>query len=636
MGRRALATGVLSLSLTVVRERPSRRRAYGINAPLFVSVAGGGRVRAREWSHLGLVLSDDALPPLDGGTVHIALHLNFQGYDIAVPARAKLDLTGDSPTPDGCTRLEFVDLPQRSVELIEHFVEDYVRGRLVPAADTLVRIDTPAEPISTKPDPPKPGEPEPRFSIRPYLTTLFYLALGLGVFAYIGLLLYANIWRMEVTTAVVTRPIEVVKMRDHGTVASIEVKPNEVVAPGAVIARLSNPELEERIERAEAVVETAKSATRRARKRLAINERRMQEYRILGRAAQRRVESDLRKARSDWLKAVKRLRDVVALGDSNAAGIGKKDVRKGALGWAWNEGEWGHACEGALKPREWADLVALRTMFPHADTIRLHRRKDLVPCAVLVNLYRNQARLREQLKKAETDAKRQRRVENVSNARLYNGREFIVDLDIAKLDKDKAKAREKEAKAVLTALERTRERNELRAARPGRVVDVSAAPSLSLSRGDPVAVIEADVPAVVEAYLNQEEIEVARMGDPVQLFLTALERHVPGRIVRIDRTSGFVDEQRSQYIWRGPEDRSGRVLITFDDEAFADEVASGLPVTVLFRRHSTSAATASAWNGVSDATGSAWSWMGDSLAWVRDGTQAYIGGGAAPGAVQIP
>ncbi|MEM6664263.1 MAG: hypothetical protein AAF666_19035, partial [Pseudomonadota bacterium] len=53
----------------------------------------------------------------------------------------------------------------------------------------------------------------------------------------------------------------------------------------------------------------------------------------------------------------------------------------------------------------------------------------------------------------------------------------------------------------------------------------------------------------------------------------------------IDRTSGFVDEQKAQYVWRGPQDRSARVLLKL--EADASALPSGLPAIVLFQRRGT-------------------------------------------------
>ena len=567
------------MSLTIVRDRPSVRRAYGINAPLFVSVAGGERIRAHEWSHVGLVLDRDVLPPLDGGLAHVTLHLNFQGYEIGVPVRAKEDLTGEvDPGPDRI-RLEFVDLPQRSAELIEHFVEDFVRGRIVPAQDTLVRIDAPAEPISTKPDKKPDDGAKDRIALKPILMTALYLVLGTLVMGYIAVLLYTNYVRLEVRTAVVSRPIETLRVNTNATISEVLKEPGDLVSRGEVVARLADPELEERIARAEAVVETAVNATRRARRRLAIDQRRIKDYRALDDAERTRTMRDLERARERWWRTLARLRRAVVLPD------GPGD----AAALIVLPGDRFATCEGGLKEREWADLIALRIMLPAPQTLRDLRRADLVTCRELGALYREHARLREDYREAVKQAKRRFRIDRLSDVRLFNGREFVVDLDVALLERDKAKAKETEARAMVDALRTSRSRGDIRAASGGRVVEMLAVPKLPMTRGDTLAVIEADVPPVIDVYLTQEEAEVVALGDRVDVYVPALDRRLDAVVARIDRTEGFRDEQRDQVVWRGPKDRSALATLRLEEDEVTGDLRTGLPVTALFHRRGASA-----------------------------------------------
>lgn len=136
-------------TMRVVRERPDSRRSYAIQAPLFVSVGSGPMQRAVEWSHLGIVLREG---DVTGDPHDVRLHLDFQGFEITVPVQLAPSTDLESVTPAGCVRFDFVELSQRSAELIEHFVENLVRGRITSADETLLCIDTPIDPISTKPE----------------------------------------------------------------------------------------------------------------------------------------------------------------------------------------------------------------------------------------------------------------------------------------------------------------------------------------------------------------------------------------------------------------------------------------------------------------------------------------------------
>ena len=533
---------------------------------MFVSLAGGERIRAREWSQLGMVVDEASVPPpvLAGGTVHSALFLNFQGYDIQVPARAKLDVTGEVDPGPGLVRLEFVDLSPRSAELIEHFVEDFVRGRVVPAQDTLVRIDAPPEPISTKPDKP-PDEGTGRRSWRPLIMSTFYLLLGAAVLGYLGVLFYANAIRLEVTSAVVTRPIETVRTSEDAVVERVFREPGDVVEPGDLIAKLADPELEERIERARAVVETAANATTRARRRLRIDEQRVRDYARLDNAARRTAERDLRTARREWWRSVEKLREVVSLRD-------EQPLRNAP----------DESCEARLKPRERADLWTLRTMLPVGQPIKTYARKRDVPCFVLTDLYREQVRLRRVYDDALKALGERDRLDILAERRVFNGREFVIDLDVAILERDKAKAREREARAMLAALMENRSRSEIRASSAGRIASLRIAPRLSLTRGDTVAVIEADVQPTIAAYLDQDEVATVALGDRADVYVPALDLRAEALITAIDRTAGFVDEQNAVHRWRAPKDRSALVILQMEEEETA--IPSGLPATVLFHR----------------------------------------------------
>ena len=568
------------MSLTIVRDRPSRRRAYGINAPLYVSVAGGARVRALEWSHLGLVLDRDDLPPLDGGLAHLTLHLNFQGYEIGVPAMAREDVTGEMDPGADRIRLEFVDLPQRSAELIEHFVEDYVRGRIVPAQDTLVRIDAPAEPISTKPDAPRNEDAAPRRNLKPLAMTLFYLVLGIGVMGYIGVLLYTNYVRLEVRSAVVSRPVETLRMNTNATVMEVLKNEGDRVRGGEVIVKLADPELDARIERAQAVVATAQAATRRARRRLAIEERRIRDYRALDDRERERTEEEVRRRLERWLRSVRRLQRAVV--------VPSDPIPSPSLVF-FQPGDVILSCQAQLKDREWADLTAIRLMLPEPLAIRDYRRAELVTCGELLALYREHRRDYEAFKQARRERDRRFKIDRMSETRLFNGREFVVDLDVAILERDKAKAKEAEAVAMVNALRRSRDAAEIRSASGGRVSRMLAVPSLPMNRGDAVAVLEADVPPVVDVYLTQEEAEIVVLGDRVDVYVAALDRHMGATVVRLDRTEGFRDEQRDRVLWRGPKDRSALAVLRFNESEVTGDLETGLPVTALFHRRSPSA-----------------------------------------------
>ncbi|MEO1001291.1 MAG: hypothetical protein AAFW69_11930, partial [Pseudomonadota bacterium] len=175
--------------MKIERERPCSRLAYGITAPLSVRVNGGAPVRAHEWSQLGVVLARTAVPAGDA-PLALTLLLDFQGFEIAVPVAA----TRDSEDDETATLL-FEGLEQRGREVLAHFVEGVVRGRMSHTDETILSIDAPVDPISTEPDSKGPAPGPARRAIWPAVMTCIYLLLGLTVFGYVGVLLYASFVR---------------------------------------------------------------------------------------------------------------------------------------------------------------------------------------------------------------------------------------------------------------------------------------------------------------------------------------------------------------------------------------------------------------------------------------------------------
>ena len=145
-----------------------------------------------------------------------------------------------------------------------------------------------------------------------------------------------------------------------------------------------------------------------------------------------------------------------------------------------------------------------------------------------------------------------------------------------------------------------RERQAVRAPFDGTVLELPRLNDGSVRRGDVIAIIEQRQMRQVTAYLNQDEVLRVGQGDEALLYIPALSETMKVTVVRIDRTSGFVQEEnRAQnpgYRWRGPVDRSAKVTLAFREPERVRDVEryrSGLPVVVVFPQRSTNSLLAS-------------------------------------------
>ena len=513
--------------MRIVREKPSQRRHHRVTAPLFVVIAGE-RYQAGDWSLGGLRVDafKDALPEV-GSDIELIVDVPFQGFSISFDVAAAVA----RHTEDGAGfAVTFTDLPERAHDLMKHFIEDLIRGQMASVDDVICRIDIPVTPISTKPDPnPNTEVPVRRWSFKTVFMTTFYLVLGVAVFSYVGVLVYANLIQLEIKTAVVSKPIETISMPIDGTVSSVLVEPGSAVRRGEALLTIQNRELEVKIDNAEIALMSSKSALQRARDKLRVEEQRLRDYRHINATELNEARADLTGKESSLEVAKRHLKRIEEL------------HRKG------------HATDRQL------DLA----------------RGDMILSKARV------AAMKETVSRSG-------RLASVSERRHHNGREFIVDLDLLRIDIEEREAERDEATAKLAALMKQRRTLFVRAPFDGTFTQLLHPAGAQLIRTAPLAVVEQAVEPVIDAFVSQEEILQVGLDDEAVIYLPALQRRVSATVVAIDRTSGFVDEQRSQYTWRGPKDRSARIELRLPADIAKDEkLSAGLPAVVVFNRRTT-------------------------------------------------
>jgi hypothetical protein len=128
--------GVSIMGVKVKRERPDQRRHHRVTAPLYVAL-DEFRVRATDWS-LGGFRVDNYPGPLPniGDELPLTLSLPFQGFEVTFECKAEV-VRDDEPTAMFACR--FTELGEREREVMQHFIEELVRGAMVDVQDTIQR-----------------------------------------------------------------------------------------------------------------------------------------------------------------------------------------------------------------------------------------------------------------------------------------------------------------------------------------------------------------------------------------------------------------------------------------------------------------------------------------------------------------
>jgi multidrug resistance efflux pump len=518
------------MSVKVVRERPDQRRHHRVTAPLFVTL-GTHTVRAADWSLGGLRVEAYPGPsPAVGDSVDLRLTLPFQGFDVACAAIGEIVRIDPSR---GMFALKFTQLGQREEQLMRHFLEELVRGSMVDVADTIQRIDVPITPVSTAPDAsPKDQVPVGRWPLKTILYSAFYLTLGLFVFGYTAVMMWSNVFRMEVQTAVITAPLVTVQAPGDGRVLWTNYKPGDAVPAGAVVLQVADNELERAIDLAE-------------------------------------VEIREKSARRDFLRR-QYTEALSELGD--LATVERKNIEQDSLQL--------DTLKAAAELAE-HQQVSVQQLFKKGYATRIQVDQARQKAIQAVN-----DRDRQQV---EVDARAKLAGHGVGQ-RFFNGSGFVGDR--AKLEAEIKLAQEESeiAEAKRDALLAHRVRLAVVAPYDGVIMELPRVDHAPINRGDIIAILEQPAARQVTAYLTQDEVLRVGLGDKALVYVPSFDDMVEAKITEIDRTSGFVEQMAGRYGWRGSMDRSAKVTLAFAESRTNEPtktIRSGTPAIVLFESRST-------------------------------------------------
>ncbi len=510
--------------MKIVRERPCQRLQHRVTAPLWVAWRHQV-IRAADWSLSGLRLDGVPVDELAvGDQVDLRLSLPFQGFDVGFVAGAEVvRMAADM------VAFRLIRVGERERNLMSHFIDELVRGSMVDVEDTIQRIDVPVTPVSTRPDPnPKEEIPVRRWPVRAIVMTVVYLTLGVGIIAFASFVAYANMFKLEVDTAVVTAPLDVVSAHADGRIMLADMAPGDRIEAGQTLGRLADSELEHSLDVATIAVERARARRDHVARQL--------DAATFGDRDREVVADNNRERTAAAVAALEARLELARARHARVEGIYSQ-------GWTTVEVVEEAADEVAILE---AELAVLRIDLGEFDETATETTADGLFDAV--RMEQGYANLAADLMLAEE--------------------ELLL------------------ARQELEALEMHRQRLDIAAPFDGRVVEVSKPDGATVLRGEDILIIERDQARTIEAFLDQEQILVVGLDDAATIYLPALDRRVAATVTRIDRTTGFIDEQRSHYSWRGPEDRSGRVILTFTEPTLGEQINAGLPAIVIFDRRS--------------------------------------------------
>jgi len=515
--------------MRITREKPCQRRHHRVSAPLYVSINQQAFTPTKDWSLSGLCIAEyQGHEVADNEQISLQVELPFQGFQISFEVSARVVRVTDSGQS---VFVEFVDLSERSFDLMNHFVDDLVRGKMATIDDTICRIDVPVTPISTSPTPnPEEQVPVKRWPIKSIVMSLFYILLGFLVFGYIGVIFYSSYFTMEIPYSVISSRIQTINMPVDGVLKPVNYNVGMYLEKGEPLFKIENEALTTKILTLAVKVKKTESELIEFKEKYRIENERMKLYQIVSKTDTKILRAQLASVKQELKFADENALRVYKLKNNNIASTKQLDEAK-----------------------------------------------------------TTQSKISYQVQELEAKLSQALAMESVSARRHYNHKEFSSDLDITALELQTLYSRLQLEKQMLSDLSAKQETQVVRAPYSGKIVNVFHSADTTVPKNEAILVFEETSVTTVTAYLDQEEILQVGLNDLATVYVPALNQHFDAIITKIDRSSSYIDNKTARYTWKDKKEKTALVsLEILSDQVLVEMLSAGLPAVVIFNRRSTS------------------------------------------------
>ena len=508
--------------------RPSRRKHYRISAPIEVTI-GDQVLETTDWSSGGFRI--DGFPgPKPEDPIEVLLSIPFQGFAVAASATCACRRWEEE---GGVLSVEFIDLEERTRELLEYFAAGLLSGEMASVEGAIHRLDTPVTPVETKLE---RDERETRwsFQFRRWARYAAYLLVGAGLSWYVANSLYDRVWRLQVYQASVASAAEDMLSPVAGVIDQLHVEEGQWVETGEPLfsvvdsdASTKAADAAERIQQAELVVQQTTAL-------LDVEKRKMESYRNVLQARLSASESRL-----DLL-------------DQQATLLQRQQERERKLL------ETGASSVRQLEQSE----AAYMAVMAEVESVKREVSVDRANLAALDDGFL------------------------IDGVRLQaNLPELEAQLSFAL---DQVLLEQRAAELPLAASSR-----EILAPFAGRVSRLPRAAGSIVEQGAPIVVLEPNTIRHVEAWLTPDEAAFVKLGDTVEVEIKAEEHRFRGEVIALSTAWG--DTQQSGLLENDPKLRAVIALTGFaedeDPQVFQELMADwslndnvGLLAQVTFHR----------------------------------------------------
>lgn len=529
---------------TIKHEAPDQRRFVRTRVPLEVRVRGKA-CTVNDWSLGGFQATGYSGPELKPGEkLKVDVSATYQGLAIAFQTEVEVVRVKNAGR---VWAARFVQLASKEKEVLGHaMLGSTVNGERASLMKALAELDSPASkaettvtktivtPVSQVPTPRESPPPSPKKVVaRRILMSATYWAAGIVLGSAIVVVMYFHFFRLDLEYSVVSQPLYPVVSQDVGRCADLLVREGDMVKAGQPLIRLEDDVLTRDMELAELQLASSKSDLATAESRIAKEKDKLALYEHITKA---------------------KLASATAQVDSFTRQLeANKAILERELGLMNN----------AIGAIQTVNQTQSRVAELEGELLHAQAEKRI----------------------AETS------LEAIKHGSFYDQRHLVGDMSQYEVNLTDARQRIALAEQRVVQTRDRVKRLTYPAPFDGKVVKLLKTPGSVTNRGEVLAVVEktGDKP-VIDAFVTQDEANTLTYGGDAVVWVPALNKSYTAKVVKIDRTSGFLTEMQShmkdfqlRYNWRGQQDRSAYVQLAMADDLppeAAAELAGGMPATV--------------------------------------------------------
>lgn len=512
------------IMLSVKHERPSQRLKHRVSVPIKVELVGEGGFETLNWSLNGICLKNYSGIRQVGDKVDLEISIPFQGFDISFTCECEVVRREQDQLA-----LKFLSIGDRGRDLMTYFLEEIIRGSVSSTDEVLRRIDTPVTPVTTTQEAsPTEDMPVKRFSWNAVRMVFIHLSVGIIVLGYGGYFIYKNFFMLNVSTAVISAPVNPLLSPINGYLTEIMAEQGQYVLPNETLMKLSNPELDSQIDFARINVDRKMMELRVRQAEYQAEIQKNEDFKRIAETKLNMIERSLDHLRTQEILENMRhdiIEENFIQGQASEIGVIDSSLRK---------------VEKTSKLDEARELLRSRRLL--LDSIE---RGTLIHDNIESKLSQSRA-----------------------------GMEFAEDQLIL-------------AKDELSALKNQQRWMHIAAPAEGQIAQWLRAPGTAVKKGEKLALFELNDARVIKAFLTPAEVLKVGLGDRTTVYFPSLDRQIEAVVSHIDATSGMLSAKDIDFIWRRPKEPSARVTMQFvglSAEEIRQSFPSGLPATVVFEQ----------------------------------------------------